>query len=162
MRKKFLIFLGFVLVFLTMQTVRNSSASASDWEMRCSKNKEGEILNCEAFQRLVDTKSKKRIAEMAITKNVKTEKWNMAFILPLGIHIPTGVAFGVDGTAQGKAVLSHCEQNGCVLFLEISKDEFLEKMKNGKQFNMGFKNVQGKVFNLNFSLKGFTKSIENI
>lgn len=164
--KKFKIYkiltLTAILLFSSIGAYAFFFDDKSDWDKRCAKSAKDNVEKCEIYQKLVEPKSKMRVAEMAIYKMPQSEKYNSVLLLPLGINLPSGALMQIDGKEVGRAIASHCTNNGCAFNLDLSKNDIVGKMIKGKELKIFFATSNGKTLNVTLSLTGFKKALSEI
>jgi invasion protein IalB len=86
----------------------------------------------------------------------------MVAILPLGLYLPAGVAYQVEGQEQKPMVLQRCLAEGCIAAAELD-EAVLGHMRKGKNLNVGFKgDANGQTLVIPVSLKGFDPAVRSI
>jgi len=83
-------------------------------------------------------------------------------LLPLGISIPTGVAFKIDDLPQRAMQLQSCGPEGCVATALLDADT-VKAMQHGKTMVVGALPQGGnQTLNLPVSLKGFKAALASL
>lgn len=86
----------------------------------------------------------------------------MVAILPLGLYLPAGVAYQVEGQAQKPLVLQRCIAEGCIAAAELD-EAMLGHMRKGKSMSLGFKgDPNGQTLVIQVSLKGFDAAVRSL
>lgn len=130
----------------------------ASWATRCVSTARSEPVDCSISQRAV-TQQGQLVG--AVTIRVARESGNLLMIVtaPLGLYIPAGVAYNIDGGASQPLQLRTCERGGCIADVAISA-ETLTAMRNGQKLNIVFQNGPQRVVTLPMSLIGFTAAID--
>lgn len=156
-------------LFTSVQPVASQDKEVSAWTVRCDKDgAEGQKGHCEIFQRLIVKETGQRFAEFAITvpQNDKAndkaneEDAKGVVILPLGILLPGGAQMSI-ADQKFRFQIRYCTQQGCFAFLDMNS-KLLDMMRKGEKAVLTFNAVSGKSMNVDISLAGFTKSLEEI
>ena len=80
----------------------------------------------------------------------------MMALLPLGIHIPTGVQIKIDEGQQVPMIMQSCTQAGCEAAI-LLKDGLLAEVKKGATLRVGFKGApNAQTLIVPVSLKGIS------
>ncbi|WP_078486194.1 invasion associated locus B family protein [Solemya velesiana gill symbiont] len=107
-----------------------------NWVYECETKSEKAI--CALTQTVTLKNNQARILKLTLGRLGKENKLMLVALLPLGIHLPAGVAGKIDNANQFPLTLHTCTQNGCEAVIEV--DQHLRwKMKAGKEFFLGFK-----------------------
>ena len=130
----------------------------ASWATRCVSSARSEPVDCSISQRAV-TQQGQLVG--AVTIRVARESGDLLMIVtaPLGLYIPAGVSFNIDGAASQPLQLRTCERGGCIADVAINADTFAA-MRNGQKLNLVFQNGPQRVVTLPMSLIGFTAAID--
>ena len=151
-------FLLFLLVFLVITT--GAYAAKSAWSYRCSG--EGEQKHCEIFQRLMVKDTQSRFVEMAVAHHPTENGYQALIYLPLGISIPPGIGVEIDGEEILREQIQFCIASGCIMGLNLSHHDLLQRMHNGKKLTLSFKSPDGTPITADLILKGFKKTFKKL
>lgn len=158
--------LAFLVGFLMVAALPSHAQAQENWSLRCQDNGEDTASKqCEIFQRLMIKDSDTRFAEMAIMANKHDDKeviFQSVAILPLGFSIPKGVDVVIDGTSQGRALPEFCNENGCALALDLSKNDLLQNLKKGENLSYVMTAPGGETLHATFTLAGITKALKQL
>ncbi len=133
------------------------TAAKKAWALICAKDK----TNCRLYAQI---KTDQNIVASSVSlvkmkvKGIK-EAQTVAFImLPLGLHIPSGVTVQVDKKITIKANLIECKAAGCRAIFNVSKN-VLNHMLDGKKVNVVIVDSKSrKQLRLGYSLAGFDQT----
>jgi invasion protein IalB len=133
------------------------AAPPASWATRCVSAARAEPADCSISQRAV-TQQGQLVG--AVTIRVPREGGDLQMIVtgPLGIYIPAGIAFNIDGGTTQPLQLRTCDRNGCVADVVVNA-ELLAAMRNGQKLNVVFRDGPQRVVTLPMSLIGFTAAI---
>lgn len=149
------------LVYLTGASIGQESDKA--WTERCNE----ETGQCEIFQLLAQKDTGQRFLEFVIGYPQGVENWpeNTAqgvMSLPLGILLDRPVAIRVDEQERPFTfTLRYCTLQGCVGFLTMN-EEVLDVMRAGNAMTISFVSGAGRNVDVEMSLKGFTKALDDL
>ena len=139
----------------------SSGKQFNDWTIRCQKNEAGEVLGCEAFQRLSVRDTGQRFLELAVGYPEGGETPLAIFVLPLGLWLPPGMDFQIDDGDPLKTPIQRCIQGGCLVQLPLSA-ELLAEMKQGEQLAIQVYRQKDDPIAVPISLIGFTAALKEI
>lgn len=139
-----------------------------DWQAICQnvKDEKGKsVKNCFIVQQAMQTKEDKtqvKISEVQFGYGNYEGKKEllMSIIVPLGVHLPTGVTV----IAEGKdlilpAKFLTCSQQGCIAVTNVTKEEKAKLLKSKKLEVAVIINNNKKQIQLPLSNKGLTKAL---
>ena len=150
-------FLFVVLIFVSLPAHADET-----WSKRCQDEAEQQ---CEIFQRLVIEEDGSRFAEMAVGKAEGSDgedQFQSMVILPLGMLIPHAIAITIADDELGQALPQFCVAEGCMLALNLSQDDLLNRLRRGGEIVFAFKAPNGDDLSATFTLKGFTRALRGI
>lgn len=107
-----------------------------DWLFECTALAEDKTA-CALTQTIVSQKNNRRIVKFNLAHNEKNGGVMLTALLPLAIHLPSGVSGAID---QGKAftfTLQTCLPHGCIATYPVD-GSFLKSMQNGKKLSISF------------------------
>ena len=126
-----------------------------DWILKCG----GDGLKddqCYIIQTVFIKESGLRLLEVAAGYLGPDGSPWMFFVMPLGIFLPAGMAFNIDGGDEIKQPIRICLPDGCKASVAL-EDKLLAVLKEGSKVRVAFLdgNTQ-KQITVDISLKGFT------
>jgi len=131
-----------VLSLLTLQPVIAQAPAVApgtvfnDWRLACG----GPGLRddqCYVMQTLTATDTKQRVLAVVAGNLGPEAKPILYFTLPLGIYLPAGMAFNIDGSEEFRAGVSVCLADGCKAMIEID-NKLRDLLNTGKQVKVAF------------------------
>ncbi len=153
-------------------------ATHGDWQIRCQvipvpKQQAGKgdkkgakpqfenVEQCGMVQVITDSKNKNVKINVAVLKAKRDGKVlsEMRVVAPLGVFLPTGIAFEVDGNPIGRTGFIQCQRNGCLAIVQVN-EELLGKLKKGTKGNFIIYRGPGLGIGMGLSLAGFSKAYE--
>jgi len=140
----------------------NGAEQAPAWRTQCSGSaRSSAALECSMEQRLVLEGSGQFLARLLIRMPAETKRPVYMIQVPLGIALPVGLRISVDGAPGQNLGFQTCDQAGCYVGEPIP-DDMLSAMKAGNVVSISFEDNQKRPIKLDFSLKGFTKALNDI
>lgn len=130
----------------------------ASWATRCISSARSEPVDCSISQRAV-TQQGQLVGAVTIRMPRGDGNAQMIVTAPLGLYIPAGVSYNIDGAASQPLQLRTCERGGCIADIALSAD-VLGAMRNGQKLNIVFQNGPQRVVTLPMSLIGFTAAID--
>ncbi len=128
-----------------------------DWIYRCG----GEGLNddqCYIMQNIFIRESDLRLLSVAVGYLGTDDSPWLFFTLPLGIYLPTGMVFNIDGGNENKLPVHICLPDGCKSSIGLDK-KLLSALKKGNKAKVVFLDGNSqKQITVDVSLAGFSKS----
>jgi invasion protein IalB len=160
--KFLMIKLGLSLMFLIMVSpsyaVETSSRSFDNWVLRCSS---AANPMCEISQRMVNSKTKKKLLELFVTEGQEKNRFRARIIVPLGAWLRSGVSLEVGGkTAKSQGYL-YCLPVGCIADLSLPSS-MISAMKRANDGIISIADMKRQQIKFKISLKGFTQAINNM
>lgn len=132
-------------------------AEKKAWALICNKNKK----NCRLYAHI---KTDQNVVASSLSlmnlkvKGMNSEQTVAIIMLPLGLHIPSGVTVQIDKSLNFKANLIECKSAGCRAIFNV-KHNVLAHMLTGKKINVVIVDSQSrKQLRLAYSLKDFDKT----
>jgi invasion protein IalB len=137
--------------------------NADQWFVRCEdKEQDGKkTKHCEAFQRLAIKKTNQRLVEFAVAYLGTEKKPHGTIIVPLGTLIERGVEVRVDGEPPAQYTMRYCTPDGCFVHFPLSETS-LNAMRKGNKIVVTFVLAMPKKLNVELSLKGFSKALDQL
>ena len=158
----FSIFICISTTTFAQNTATDSSLEAGeieqfkDWALRCVPSGNNNNGGCRLFQRLVLEENKKVVLQaMIVMPEDLIEPANIVFILPLGLHLPSGVKLKVDSSEPVNLSIQRCFAQGCTVRLPLNK-KMLGFFKAGNVATVSVRERIEQEVNLRVSLAGFS------
>ncbi|MBF0186054.1 MAG: invasion associated locus B family protein [Magnetococcales bacterium] len=130
------------------------------WEIVCEMPSGREREKCYANQNQISTENKVRVLKFSVGRLGAKDEWVAVAVVPLGISIPTGLAFKVDKNSQMSMQLQQCTGEGCVAVLVLEK-QVLTTMRAGKVLHVGMVPFGSKkTLEIQVDLNGFSAVLE--
>jgi len=126
-----------------------------DWRVRCEKPEGADEERCFLFQNVMLKKGKQQLLNIAVGYLQNMEHPVAVLTLPLGISLPPGVEFKVDGGEPMPLQVEHCLDRGCRVLLGLD-DKLLAILKAGSQAQVTFYDGARRPIGVPVSLMGFT------
>ncbi len=146
-----------LIILITLITSPHTATAIDQkaWQLSCKKQKA-----CKIYGYIV---SDKKVIVSSISlmhlkvKGQKKRKLVGIVMLPLGLHIPSGVRLSFDNKVKVKANLVECKLKGCRALFTAEKI-IIEQMKKGKTVHITIVDSKTrKGLKLQYGLKGFSK-----
>jgi len=138
------------------------SNTFGDWTVVCTPAKNTKTKVCEAAQtQMMDVNGGKkgRLLRLSIARR-EGNQFLMHALLPLGLHIPAGVAAKVDENAQQSMTLQRCTAIGCEA-IWVMDDALMSQLKKSQSLKIGIK-VETQTMIIPVSLKGLADAMDKI
>lgn len=146
-------------VFLFNEVFAASTKNA--WLLLCQKDNQ----NCKAYAHI---KTDNNVIASTLTLQKITFKKGQApktvaiIMLPLGLHIPSGIKVSIDKKISFNANLIECKTKGCRAAFDAN-EKILTHLKNGEKFYIRLvDSTSRKSLQLTYSLKGFSKTYASL
>ncbi len=124
-----------------------------DWSVRCYPV--SSPSPCEMLEMLVNKKTGRRVLGVLIAYIPSRDQHVMQIAMPLGVSLANGAVIGTDTFTSGVLKYRRCDMQGCYVETGIDNDS-LNALGRATKAEMRIVSVDGKKFNLTFSLNGFT------
>lgn len=150
MRMMLLMVFALAAVLMAAMTPSPADAAPSAWTVACDNPQTCRI------QTSITNDQNQAVAMLALRKQTPDGKRLGELILPLGLHIPSGVVVKIDDGEAFPAQLVACGPGGCHAVFEATA-LVVAAMRDGYDFKtliVNARNQQG--VELTFSLVGFT------
>jgi invasion protein IalB len=136
---------------------------SGDWSFSCPKTDDKKAPSCQLVQVLMIEKDGQKGRLLQLTLAPQADKSIiMVALLPLGLHIPSGVAAKVDEEQQRAMILQRCTGIGCEAAMKLD-DAMITEMKKGTALRIGFNtDSQGNTMVAPASLKGLTDALAKL
>ena len=130
----------------------SSTQQFGAWQVVCPQ----QPGDCFMRQILYHAASSRPVFEIS-TKTSGKDKAASVFILtlPLGIHLPKGVAIKVDARPAHRIAVQSCHKGGCIAAFRGTK-QILTQLRLGKRLALKINHLDGTASQHIFSLEGFT------
>jgi len=134
-----------------------------DWGKVCEQGPKGEDGKsmgevCYIFQNVSNKENGKMVMQVRIGIASEKKQPVMIVTLPLGVLIPSGAAFIMEGSEPLKLPFLACAPEGCTTVGQPLSDAMVGAMKKGDQASVRVALLNRKVLSLPISLKGFTRA----
>lgn len=146
-----------LLACFSLAALMAPSASASAWKIACNTP----ATHCEMSSSVTGPGSNAPLAEIALF-DAKGIGPIIEQRLPTGLHIPSGVVSDIDGAAPIRSTLILCDARFCLARLTATQ-AIVDQMKKGHSLVTRIVDPRSaKAVDLRFSLKGFTKTLNEL
>jgi invasion protein IalB len=135
--------------------------SAPGWAVNCSSNVDERGLTCRLSQTLIAKESGRTLTNVAFVLPPENKSPEVVLGLPLGLYVPAGASYQVDGNAPQRLSIRTCDRNGCYATAVITPGT-MSALRKGKQLKVDFTNLAEKPVSLALSLEGFGSAYEKI
>lgn len=142
-------------------SAKNNVERFQDWAVRCGKIGNSGEQGCVMFQSLSEKKDNKQVMRISIGYPPKADNPIAVFQLPLGMHLPPGVALAVDDGDPVHFPVQFCFQQGCRADLQL-KNDLVTALRSGKKATVRIEDPRGRPVDLPVSLMGFTAAMNRI
>jgi len=134
-----------------------------DWVVDCETTPDGkESCFISQTQTMQQQQQSGRLIKLSIGYIGPAGKPAMVAILPLGIWLPAGAAYQVEGQAQKPLTLQRCVAEGCIASAELD-EATLGQMRKAKSLSVGLKaDAAGQTIVIPVSLKGFDAGLKSL
>lgn len=154
------------LTFLTplaTQAKPERGKSFGDWVVDCETAPDGkERCFISQTQTMQNQQQSGRLIKLSIGYIGPEGKPAMVAILPLGLWLPAGAAYQIEGQAQKPLVLQRCLAEGCIASAELD-EATLGQMRKAKNLSVGLKaEAAGQTIVIPVSLKGFDAGLKSL
>lgn len=130
-----------------------------DWVFECAALAEGKT-NCALSQTISSQKDNRRIVKFTLARNRQTNAVTLTALLPLGIHLPSGVSGVIDQGKPFHFALQTCIQQGCIATYAVDAG-FLKSVQAGQKLSLDFSVNGGKQpVSINGSLNGLADGLK--
>ena len=114
-------------------------------------------MSCEINQTFTVRDTGATLAKLAIGKVAGVEGTKAVAITPVGVYLPDGLVFKIDGGEELKAAFTYCSRDACVGEMALA-DAAVEQLKVAKAVTMTFTTADRKPLTINVSPKGFANA----
>ncbi|MDI5935948.1 invasion associated locus B family protein [Halomonas sp. M4R5S39] len=123
-----------------------------DWEVVCPSEGGG---NCTMYQVVNHPEGDQPLMQVVVTYPPQLDGPAMTFLLPLGVHLASGLQLSVDGVEPAQFPYQACLQQGCRADLPV-EPALLEALRSGSTATLSLIDPRGDRMDLDISLMGFT------
>jgi invasion protein IalB len=127
----------------------------ASWASRCISADRATPAECSMVQRAVMQGSGQVVGSVTLRFPSAGGNPIMLITVPLGLSLPGGVSYDIDGGAAQKLALETCDRSGCYASAQIVP-EALAAMQKGQKLNVSFLSLNKQTVTLPMSLTGFT------
>jgi invasion protein IalB len=129
------------------------------WVTQCNGN--GPDADCEVANNITIGKAKQRLLSVIVRASPGNQKPAMMLHLPVGLYLPFGVTFQVDGQKQQQLKVQSCDLQGCYAGTAVSTG-MLSTMKTKGKLTVTFQDLSRTTIRVPVSLEGFNGAYEKI
>jgi invasion protein IalB len=123
-----------------------------DWTVRCFPG--NAVAPCQMVQLRIVEKTKQRILSVLLAYVPSRDANLMEISVPLGIELQKGLIVSADTYKSGPLKFTRCDGEGCYVEGAVGKD-VLTALGRATKSHVQIMSVNGKQYNLVFSMKGF-------
>jgi invasion protein IalB len=124
-----------------------------DWTVRCYPA--SSATPCEMIELLVNKKSGRRVLGVLIVYNQAQNQNLLQLATPLGALLSSGAVLSSDTYTSGVLRYRLCDIQGCYS-VALLNDDAIKALGRATKANVKIVSAEGKKFDLNFSLNGFS------
>lgn len=124
-----------------------------DWEVICPSEASAGI--CTMSQMVSHPDSDQPLMRVIVAYPPQLEGPAMTFLLPLGVHLTSGLQLSVDGVEPAQFPYQACLQQGCRADLPV-QPALLQALRSGSTATLSLIDPRGDRMDLDISLMGFT------
>lgn len=153
-----------LLLSVPVQAKPERGKTFGDWVVDCETTADGKescfISQTQTMQQ--QQQQSGRLIKLSVGYIGPQGKPAMVAILPLGIWLPTGAAYQVEGQAQKPLVMQRCVAEGCIASAELD-EAALGQMRKANSLAVGLKgDPNGQTITIPVSLKGFDAGLKSL
>lgn len=126
-----------------------------DWTVRCYPV--ASASPCEMIHLRIAKKSGQRVLGILIAYVPARDAHILQISTPLGVALANGLVINADTYKSGVLKFRRCDQMGCYVESAVGSD-VMGQIGNAKKGQMEIVSVDGRRFNLPFSLEGFSEA----
>jgi len=124
-----------------------------DWSVRCYPV--ASPSPCEMVELLVNKTTGRRVLGVLIVYIPSRNQHVMQVAMPLGVMLANGAVISTDTFTSGVLKFVRCDMQGCYVETGVDNDS-INALGRATKAAIQIVSVEGKKFNLTFSLNGFT------
>jgi invasion protein IalB len=166
-------FLAIALASLASGPVRAQQADAAaapppppevktieDWTVRCFAVKNGHP--CDMFQEMANKDTRQRILSVSLAYDPSVDRHLLQLTVPLDVAIQKGVTIQSGSYASPVLKYRMCTREGCFVQM-VAENAMIEALaKSGPDAKVNIAGDNGKIYGLQFSLKGFSAAHDDM
>jgi invasion protein IalB len=126
-----------------------------DWTVRCFPGKSP--TPCHMLELRVAKKSGQRVLGVLLAYAPANNATLLQVSVPLGVSLQNGLIINSDTWKSPPLKFRRCDQGGCYIESAVG-DDVINELAKASNAKMQIVSVDGKRFDLAFSLKGFTEA----
>jgi invasion protein IalB len=126
-----------------------------DWTVRCFPG--NAVSPCQMVQLRIVEKTKQRILGVLLAYIPARDTNLMEISVPLGVALQNGLIVNADTYKSGPLKFTRCDNEGCYVEGAVGKD-VLAALGRATKSQVQVVSVNGKRYNLVFSMKGFNEA----
>jgi invasion protein IalB len=130
------------------------------WASQCASDGRAATPDCSVFQRGV-TQTGQVVGSVTIRIPPGATEPVMIVSAPLGLFVPAGISYSIDGASPQILPIQTCDQSGCFASQPVTQ-EMLGAMFKGQKLDIAFSNMNQQAITLPLSLVGFTAAYDRI
>jgi invasion protein IalB len=134
--------------------------TVQDWFVRCFPVQSPSP--CDMFQELDSQTTKQRVLSISLAYVPSLDRHAVQITVPLDISIPKGVTIKTDSYTSPVLKYRRCDRNGCYIEMAVDNSLIEGLAKSGPAGKINIVADNGKVYALNFSLKGFAQAHDDM
>lgn len=152
-----------MIVSLAVQAKPERGKVFNDWVVDCEAAADGkESCFISQTQTMQQQQQSGRLIKVSVGYIGPGGKPAMVAILPLGIWLPSGAAYQIEGQAQKPLPLQRCLNEGCIASAELD-EAALGQMRKANTLTIGIKaDPSGQTIVIPVSLKGFDAGLKSL
>jgi len=134
--------------------------AVGDWIVRCFAVKNGHP--CDMFQEMANKDTKQRILTFSLAYDPALDKHLIQITVPLDVSLQKGATIQTDSYTSPVLKYRMCTREGC--FVQMVPDTALVEglAKSGESAKLNIAGDNGKIYALQFSLKGFSAAHDDM
>jgi len=129
------------------------------WVTQCTGN--GSDADCEVAKNITIGKGRQRLISIIVRASPGKKKPAMMLHLPVGLYLPFGVKFQVDGQMQQQLKVQSCDLQGCYAGTAVSTG-MLSTMKTKGNLTVTFQDLSRTTIRVPVPLEGFDGAYKKI
>jgi invasion protein IalB len=135
-----------------------SGQKFGEWTYLCTEKEDGDNRCFLAQDRVIEGKG--RALRLLLGRFSSKGEMVLKALTPLGIYLPSGVAYKIDENPQAPMVLQNCTAEGCEAAVLVD-DKLLKDLQGGKKLVVGFTSgAAEKTIGVDAQLEGLVKGLE--
>jgi invasion protein IalB len=143
------------------QEAKTPESAGPGWAVNCRSRAGEKGLSCRMSQTVVAKNTRQRLTEVAFLVGPEAKTTEVLLQLPLGLYLPAGASYQVDGSAPQRLSIRACTRSGCYARAPVSP-EILQALRNGKVLKIDFKDRAERPVTVPLSLEGFEAAYAKI